>query len=169
MTGSPASLAERLHLEPDSRVLELGPGPGYFSPEIARRLPRGRLALCDLQVEMLRKARRRLRRSGARNWSCAAADAGALPYAAASFDVAFLVAVLGEVPDTDACLAALASVLRPGGRLSVTELPGDPDALPEPGVREKAEAAGFAWLETLPVRGGGFTATFRRRESLGAG
>jgi ubiquinone/menaquinone biosynthesis C-methylase UbiE len=159
---SPALLASRLHLAPDSRVLELGPGPGYFSPEIARRVPEGRLELCDLQREMLHKARRRLRRAGSSNWACTQADAAALPFAAGSFDVAFLVAMLGEVPDPRACVLALGTALGPGGLLSVTELPGDPDALREAEVRALAEAAGFAWVETLPVRGG-FTANFRRR------
>jgi ubiquinone/menaquinone biosynthesis C-methylase UbiE len=165
---SPARLARCLGLEAlpaGARVLELGPGPGYYSPEIARHLPRGRLALCDLQIEMLRKARRRLRRAGLANWSCTQAEASALPFAPASFDVVFLVAVLGEVPDPPACLAAVARVLRPGGLLSVTELPGDPDALKESEVRALAEGAGLAWEATSPVRGG-FSAGFRRAEQL---
>lgn len=158
---SPAGLASRLGLAPDARVLELGPGPGYFSRAVARRVPDGRLELCDLQHAMLCKARRRLRRSGLANWSCTCAEAGALPFAPRSFDAAFLVAVLGEVPDPARCLASLAGVLRPGGLLSVTELPGDPDALTEADVGELAQAAGFAPGERFPVRGG-FTANFRR-------
>ena len=35
---SPKKLAGRLDLRQDSRVLELGPGPGFFSPEVARRI-----------------------------------------------------------------------------------------------------------------------------------
>jgi SAM-dependent methyltransferase len=53
-----------LGLDPAARVLELGPGPGYFSVELARRLPEGRLALFDLQPEMLDKARSALARAG---------------------------------------------------------------------------------------------------------
>ena len=58
------SLVDRLDLRPTDHVLELGPGPGYFSPTIAERLDTGRLDLFDLQTEMLRKANRRLRRAG---------------------------------------------------------------------------------------------------------
>src|SRR5512145_652167 len=52
----PARLVARLGLAPDARVLELGPGPGYFSVELARAVPRGRVVLYDLQREMLAKA-----------------------------------------------------------------------------------------------------------------
>jgi len=35
-----------------------------------------------------------------------------------TFDIAFLAAVIGEVPDKQACIRSLARVLKPGGRLS---------------------------------------------------
>ena len=54
---SPRKLADRLHLKEDSQVLEIGPGPGYFSVEVARRVPHGHLELFDIQQEMLEKAR----------------------------------------------------------------------------------------------------------------
>ena len=53
-------------------------------------------------------------------------DAQALPYDDDSFDAAYLVTVLGEIPDQDAALRELARVVRPGGRLVVGELFGDP-------------------------------------------
>ena len=42
----------RLDLSPDFRVLALGPGPGYFSPTVARSVPEGKLVLVDVQQEM---------------------------------------------------------------------------------------------------------------------
>jgi len=56
-------------------------------------------------------------------------DARELPYEDDSFDAAYLVAVLGEIPDQNAALRELARVLKPGGRLVVGELVGDPPAL----------------------------------------
>jgi ubiquinone/menaquinone biosynthesis C-methylase UbiE len=88
---SPRKLVARLHLDVDSRVLELGPGPGYFSVRVARSIPRGHLFLVDIQREMLEKARRRIRRAGVANVSFTQAGAGTLPFAGDSFDVAFLV------------------------------------------------------------------------------
>ena len=62
---NPADLAAALELTGSETVLELGPGSGFFSREVAGRLPRGRLELFDIQPEMLAKARRKL--DGARS------------------------------------------------------------------------------------------------------
>jgi ubiquinone/menaquinone biosynthesis C-methylase UbiE len=128
---SPRELVARLHLTANSRVLELGPGPGFFSVHIARRIPSGHLCLVDVQREMLDKARARIRRADVSNVSFAQASASALPFAREVFDTAFLVTVLGEVPDVAACVVQLRDVLRRGGLLSITELAGDPDAMTE--------------------------------------
>lgn len=57
---SPAELVRRLELQPQQRILEVGCGPGYFSPALARAVPQGSLVLADIQPEMLAKARQRL-------------------------------------------------------------------------------------------------------------
>ncbi len=41
-------------------------------------------------------------------------------------DLVYLCTVLGEIPDRAAALANCFAVLRPGGRLSITEIKGDP-------------------------------------------
>ena len=71
---SPEKFADRLPLTAVSWVLEVGPGSGYFSRELARRVRRGRLVLFDLQPEMLAKARRKLERSGVQNVGYAVGD-----------------------------------------------------------------------------------------------
>jgi ubiquinone/menaquinone biosynthesis C-methylase UbiE len=149
----PRSLVGRLNLRGDSRVLEVGPGPGYFSADVAREIPQGRLVLCDLQREMLAKASRRLSRSGAANIGFVQGDGSRLPFRAGSFDVAFLVAVLGEVPDPAACVESLHRVLRPGG---------DPDALSRDEARSRIESKGFEFVECSDDRAG-FTLNFRAR------
>jgi len=53
---TPEKLVARLDLSPDFRVLELGPGPGYFSPTVARSVPEGKLVLVDVQQEMIGSA-----------------------------------------------------------------------------------------------------------------
>ena len=148
---SPEGLVRHLHLTPTSRVLEVGPGPGFFSIAVARAVPQGRLELVDIQRETIQKARRRLRRAGVHNAGCTQANAVTLPFRSGTFDVAFLVAVLGEVPDPKACLASIARVLRPGGLLSVAELPGDPDALTEDQLRTLAQGSGLELVESRRV------------------
>ena len=158
---SPETLADRLHLNDDAHVLELGCGPGYFSPEVARRVPHGRLQLFDLQWGMLKAARGRLGSAAGTNVSFVQGDACHLPFDAESFDVVFLVTVLGEVSDPAACLQGAYRTLCPGGLLSNTEQPGDPDFLPPEKVRALAEAQGFSCVEQF---GGGknYTTNFRK-------
>ncbi len=158
---SPTALARRLDLPPDAAVLEIGPGPGYFSVEIARAIPEGTLWLLDIQPEMLAMAQERLERSGIRNVRYVEGDALRLPLEAGSFDAAFLVAVLGELPDAAAGLSELHRVLRPGGLLSVTEQVGDPDARPLHEVRRLLESAGYT-VERTFGRGRTFTVNARR-------
>jgi SAM-dependent methyltransferase len=157
----PERFAARLAPAADARVLEVGPGPGWFSPALARLVPRGRLVLFDLQREMLQRARRRLRRAGVANFDLVQGEATRLPFRAASFDAAFLVAVLGEVPDPPAAVRELARVLRPGGVLQVTETVGDPDALSLDEVSAMARPAGFE-EESRLVERMAFTARLRR-------
>ncbi len=164
---SPRTLVRRLKLQRDARVLELGPGPGYFSAEVAREIPQGRLVLFDLQREMLAKARRRLRRAGVVNAAFVQGDGSRLPFRAGSFDVAFLVAVLGEISDPAACLESLHRVLRPGGLLSITETIGDPDALSQADAKTLAESKGFELVEVFVERAG-FSASFLVRASTRA-
>jgi uncharacterized protein len=147
-------LVDRLHLSKGSRVLEIGPGPGYFSPEVARRIPEGELILFDIQREMLDKSRVKLVRTGQRNFRLVQGSAEALPFGANTFDVVFMVTVLGEVPDQKACVASIVEVLRPGGVLSLTEQVGDPDALTEDVLQRMGEIMGLRYLELSRFRGG---------------
>jgi ubiquinone/menaquinone biosynthesis C-methylase UbiE len=143
-------------------VLEVGPGPGFFSIEVARAIPQGWLVLVDIQLEMLQMARRRLRRAGIQNAGYTQANAVALPFRSGSFDVAFLVAVLGEVPDSRACLSSIADALRPGGLLSVAELPGDPDALTEEQLRTLTQGTNLEFIGSVRVSHARL-ASFRRQ------
>ena len=92
---SPKKLAERLHLSPSSKVLEIGSGPGYFSIEIARRIADGYIILSDIQVEMLQKSRIKMFRENVKNAYTVNGDATNLPFGNSAFDLVFLVTVLG--------------------------------------------------------------------------
>jgi ubiquinone/menaquinone biosynthesis C-methylase UbiE len=158
---SPERLADRLELNETSRVLELGPGPGYFSRAVDRRVSKGYLLLADLQPEMLRKARGKLAEAGIRNTGFVQANGTSLPLSSGAWDCVFLVAVLGEVPDPASCLLDIYRVLRHQGLLSLTEQPGDPDFIALPDARKLVEGVGFRFEK---VYGGGknYTASFRK-------
>jgi len=140
---SPRQLCERLALRRDADVLEIGPGSGYFSVELAGQIPDGRLVLFDLQRAMLSKARRKIERAGLTNVSLAQGDASRLPFPDESFDAAVLVAVLGEVADQSGCLRSLWRVLRPGGTLAFHEHLPDPDFIHAGKLKAIVEPEGF--------------------------
>lgn len=132
---SPSKLASHLSLDLSANVLELGCGPGYYSPEIARKIPNGKLTLTDIQQEMLDMAKSRIESFGISNVTYIQADGAALPLENNTFDVVFLVAMLGEVPDQRKCVRELYRVLRPGGLLSVSEQSYDPHFITIPRIK----------------------------------
>jgi ubiquinone/menaquinone biosynthesis C-methylase UbiE len=145
----PARIIEHLGLTGSEHVLEIGPGPGFFSVEIARRLTYGRLDLFDIQPQMLEKAKRQLERAGFRDVGFTAGEASeGFPFPNNTFDLAFLAAVIGEVPDQQACIRSLSHVLKPGGRLVFLEMFPDPDRLSVRELRDLAEPEGFDLVET---------------------
>ena len=145
LISPPSMIVKRLGLKPTDRVLEIGCGPGYFSPTVARTLRQGHLTIFDFQDGMLDIAETRLKAGGLSNYTRQQGDAKALSFADASFDAAFMVTVLGEVGDPDAALKEARRVLKPGGRLSVTEMFGDPDRIAFEELRTRAAAAGLVF------------------------
>lgn len=138
-------------------VLEVGPGTGYYALPVSEWIgPDGRLDIFDLQPEMLDHTMRRACEAGRENVHPTQGDARSLPYADAAFDAAYLVTVLGEIPDQVQALRELRRVLRPGGRLVVGELWGDPHVVPAGRLRERAEAAGLHWERRLGPAAGFF-------------
>jgi uncharacterized protein len=158
---SPETLAERLDLSPDMTVLELGPGPGYFSSAVARCLPQGRHLLVDLQIEMLEIARRRIHNDGSLHIHFIQASGFELPFASDSIDAVFLVAVFGEIRSPVHALREMRRVLKPGGLLSLTEQPGDPDFVPQKWYIENLPLESFERVNTFG-KGKNFTLNFRK-------
>lgn len=147
---------------PGERMLEVGPGTGYYSLPVARWIaPGGQLAALDLQPSMLAELMRRADSEGAANIEPTRGDAQTLPFPDAMFDAAFLVATLGEIPDKNRALRELRRVLKPGGRLVVGEGQPDPHMVQSDDLVEHAEAAGLRFEKQ---HGGrlGYLARFRR-------
>jgi ubiquinone/menaquinone biosynthesis C-methylase UbiE len=92
---------------------------------------------------MLAELARRAGQRGLANLVAAEGDARQLPYPDASFDGAYLVTVLGEVPDPVAALRELRRVVKPGGRIVLGELFLDPDYVSPARMKELAARAGL--------------------------
>ncbi|HEU4698907.1 MAG TPA: methyltransferase domain-containing protein [Gemmatimonadales bacterium] len=106
----------RLALRPGERLLDVGCGTGALLRAAARQAPAARLAGADLSDAMLREAR-----ALATPAALVAADAAALPVATGGLDVVASASALHYWTAPDASLGELARVLRPGGRLVLTD------------------------------------------------
>ena len=139
---------DRVGIQPGDRVLEIGPGPGAFSVDAARRAgPEGRLIAVDIQPEMIVQVEERAQEAGLANVETHVASAYDLPLDDGSVDRAFLVTVLPEIPDQARALAELYRTIRPGGVISITEEFMDPDY---PFISEtvrRVEGAGFKLVQ----------------------
>jgi len=145
-------LLEILAPQAGERVLEVGPGTGYYSLEVAAGLDGGQLEAFDIQQEMLDHLMRRAGEQEVGNIVPTLGDAQSLPYDDDTFDAAYLVTVLGEIPDQDAALREFGRVLRPGARLVVGELFGDPHMVALGRLRRRATDAGFSFERRVGSR-----------------
>ncbi|HZS39749.1 MAG TPA: methyltransferase domain-containing protein [Polyangia bacterium] len=105
------------------RLLEPGVGVGAETRLLLRRWPSLRIVGVDVSEDSLARARRVLDGDVARGAvSLVRASAAALPLDDAAFDGAFVCWLLEHVPDAARVVAECARCLRPGGRLSATEV-----------------------------------------------
>jgi ubiquinone/menaquinone biosynthesis C-methylase UbiE len=132
--------------EPGERVLEIGPGTGYYTFDVAEWVGAdGRVEIFDLQQEFLDHVTGRAAERGLGNVTPTQGDATALPYEDASMDAVVLTAVLGEIPDSVAALGEIRRVLKPSGRLIVGELFGDPHFTTLASLKRQAAGAGLRY------------------------
>jgi ubiquinone/menaquinone biosynthesis C-methylase UbiE len=152
-------LVDVLELGPRDRVLEVGPGTGYYALHVAERLDdRGRLEVYDLQQEMVDHVMRAAKERGLKNVTGWTGDAQEMLFEKDRFDAAYLTVMLGEIPDQDAALRELARVVKPGGCVVVGEIAVDPHYVTFSSLCERAERAGLK----LDRRVGGPLAYFAR-------
>jgi ubiquinone/menaquinone biosynthesis C-methylase UbiE len=135
---------DRIGFRAGQRVLEMGPGPGRLSiPAAQRVLPGGEVIGIDIQPKMVERLRRNAEKAGVTNLTVILGDATQPHVPEESFDLVFLCTALGEIPDRTAALAQCHRALKPGGRLSITELILDPHYQSRSTVQRLAEGAGF--------------------------
>lgn len=166
--GNPTALAK---LKEGETVLDLGSGGGIDVLLSARRVgPTGKAYGLDMTDDMLALARENQRKAGVTNVEFLKGEIESIPLPDASVDVVISNCVINLSADKGKVLREAFRVLRPGGRLAVSDVVVRGDvppairrnvelwigcvagALEETEYREKLAAAGFTGIEIEPTR-----------------
>lgn len=152
----PEKMLDALKIKPGSTVADVGAGVGYTSLRLSKRVgPRGKVLATDIQPEMLRMLRARMRKAKVANVVpvlCTQDDPN-LPEG--EVDLILMVDVYHECSDPETVLRGMLKALKPGGRLVLVEFRAeDPDVPIKPEhkmsvaqVRKELEPQGFRFKE----------------------
>lgn len=149
-------LIERLPLESDDVVADIGAGTGYFSFPVARRVSEGKVFAVDIQPEMLDIIEARKRQAGVVNVEAVkgSIDNPNLPEAAV--DLIFIVDAYHEFSHPLEMGREMVKALKPGGKLVLIEYRGEDPSInikrlhkmTEAQARKEMQALGLEWIET---------------------
>jgi SAM-dependent methyltransferase len=142
--GNPTAIAS---LVAGMTVLDLGSGAGIDCFLASRQVgPTGRVVGVDMTPEMVERARANARSGGYENVEFRLGEIEALPVADQSVDVVISNCVLNLSTDKARVLADINRVLKPGGRVVISDMVSD---LPVPGVLQSNLDAVSACLPTF--------------------
>jgi ubiquinone/menaquinone biosynthesis C-methylase UbiE len=125
---SPKAITEWMGVKGGMVILEIGPGSGTFTFEVAEQVGEsGRIYAIDIQESIVKALGEKVEEMRIDNVEVKQASAYELPFSDRYFDRVFMVTVLGEIPDKRKALSELKRVLKDEGLLAIGEFLPDPD------------------------------------------
>ncbi|HUO25316.1 MAG TPA: methyltransferase domain-containing protein [Candidatus Aquilonibacter sp.] len=153
------------YVQPGMTVLEPGPGMGFFTLELARRVgTKGRLVAVDVQPRMIAGLKRRLRKAGLLERveaRLATADSLGVPDLQGKVDFTLAMAVVHEMPSASWFFGQAAAAMKAGGQLLLAEPSGHVTDAEFQEELQAAAAAGFVVTERPEIRRS-YTAVLRK-------
>ena len=149
-------LIERLPLQADSIVADIGAGTGYFSFAVARRVPEGRVLAVDIQPEMLAILHEKKRVNGLTNVQPVQGSITDPGLPSGTVDLIFIVDAYHEFSHPREMGEAMFAAVKPGGKMVLIEYRAEDESvrikrlhkMSEAQASKEMRALGFRWVET---------------------
>ncbi len=145
-------LIERLPLEPDNVVADIGAGTGYFSVPIARRVPDGKVLAVDIQQQMLDIIERRKRNGAPANIDTVLGTMTDPKLPPGAVDLILLVDAYHEFSHPHEMGTAMVDALRPGGKLILIEYRGEDPRVPIKPLHKMTEEQAIKEMRAIGLR-----------------
>lgn len=155
----PALAIQSLNLRPSDVVADIGAGSGYFSLRIAPLVPQGKVWAVDIQPEMLEMVDAGTQARGLTNVETVLGTETNPNLPPESVDLALMVDAYHEFEYPREMMEAIATALKPGGRVALVEYRGENPLISikrlhkmtQRQAKKELKAAGLTWVETQNV------------------
>ncbi|WP_299702031.1 class I SAM-dependent methyltransferase [uncultured Pontibacter sp.] len=148
--NSPLTI-QNMDLRPNSKVADIGAGTGFYTFQIAPKVPEGKVYAVEVQDRFVKSLKERQEKKGAGNVIVVKGDSQQINLPDSSLDIAMMVDVYHELAYPVELLQAIHKALKPGGRLLLLEYKAeDPNVRIRPlhkmtaaQIKKELEANGF--------------------------
>lgn len=152
----PDLTVQKLDLETDDIVADIGAGTGYFSFRMAKKVPQGKVYAVDIQPEMLQAIAAREQEQDITNVETVLGEEDDPNLPPESIDLAFMVDAYHEFAYPREMMEGIVEALKPGGRVVLLEYRKEnPMIMIKPlhkmsqkQVKKELKAVGLKWQET---------------------